>query len=234
MKRAYRARISTVLVTIPDLLSAAELAEVHALLDQGEFIDGRLSAGTEARRVKHNEELRQAPDLYQRLNRIVMNRLVRHPLYRLACLPLRVAAPFYARYRPGMTYGYHVDDPVMGGEERYRSDVSTTVFLTDPSDYEGGELSVRTTFGLQRIKLPAGQAVVYPSSSLHRVEPVRSGERRVAVTWAQSMVRDPGQRALLFELGQIRERLLAEQPELEETGRLSNVYANLVRMWADI
>jgi PKHD-type hydroxylase len=209
---------------------------VRALLAEAPFVDGRLSAGGIARRVKRNLEVdRSAAELLERLNQLVMGALVRHPDYRAGALPLRVAAPYYARYTPGMTYGAHVDDPVMGGSDGlYRSDIAITIFLNAPEEYEGGELVVRTSFGEQRVKLPAGDGVLYPASSLHYVAEVTRGERLVAVTWVQSLVRDPAQRELLYELNRVRERLLAEQPEAENTARLNAVYVNLIRMWSEL
>ena len=222
------------LLEIPEVLSPEQINQVRELLAQGRFIDGRLSAGLAAKRVKHNEELGPEDRLVQPLNNIVMGSLVRHPIYQSAVLPLKVASPFYARYAPGMTYGDHVDDPVMGPPQgRYRSDVSTTIFLSEPDEYDGGELVVRTPFGEQTVKLPAGHAVVYPSSSLHHVAEVTRGERLVAVTWAQSMVRDPARRELLYELNQARESLLKHRPQDDETKRVDVAYVNLVRMWAD-
>ncbi len=223
------------LLEIPEVLSPEQIRQVRELLSQGRFIDGRLSAGMAAKRVKHNEELGPEDRLLQPLNNIVMGSLVRHPVYQSAVLPLKVASPFYARYAPGMTYGDHVDDPVMGPPQgRYRSDVSTTVFLSEPDEYDGGELVVRTPFGEQTVKLPAGHAVVYPSSSLHHVAEVTRGERLVAVTWAQSMIRDPTRRELLYELNQARESLLKSRPGEDETKRVDVAYVNLVRMWAEI
>ncbi len=222
------------LVRIPHVLGAPQLEQVHALLAKARFVDGRLSAGTAARQVKHNEELAADEALHRDLNAIVMGNLVRHPVYKYGALPLRVAAPFYARYEPGMRYGDHVDDPVMGAEARYRSDVSITVFLNRPRDYEGGELLIRTSFGEQRVKYPAGDAVMYPSSSVHRVEEVTAGTRLVAVTWLQSMVRDPARRELLFELGQARDRLLSREAEAETTRQVDRSYVNLLRMWAEV
>ncbi|MFA7388026.1 MAG: Fe2+-dependent dioxygenase [Thiohalobacteraceae bacterium] len=223
------------LLTISGVIPPPQLQRVRQLLQRGQFKDGKLSAGKEAKRVKDNQELVQEPDLYSALNNLVMGCLVQHPLYQQAVLPRRVAAPYYARYTAGMQYGDHIDDPVMGaGAEQYRSDVSTTVFLCDRTEYDGGELVVRSTFGDQCIKLDAGDAVVYPSSSVHRINEVTRGERLVAVTWAQSLVRDSGKRELLHQLGQAREKLLQEQPEAEETAWISNSYANLVRMWSDL
>lgn len=223
------------LITIPNVLDAQQLRQVRALLDKARFVDGKLSAGMAAKKVKHNEEAVQDVALHQQLNQIVMGSLVNHPTFQLAAFPLRVATAFYARYRPGMTYGDHVDDPVMGPPGgQYRSDVSTTVFLNEPNEYEGGELVVRTPFGDQQTKLAAGSAVVYPSASLHHVTEVSSGERLVAVTWSQSMIRDAAKRELLFDMGSARQTLLEEQPEAETTKKIDISYANLVRMWAEV
>ncbi len=223
------------LLPIPEVLNPAQLEEVQRLLAEAPFQDGRYSAGKEARIVKQNEEMQQQDARYDRLNRIVMRSLVNHPLFQQAALPLRVASPFYARYRPGMTYGDHVDDPVMGPMTgRYRSDVSTTVFLNAPEDYEGGELVIRTSYGETRFKGEAGSAVVYPSHSLHRVDPVTRGERLVAVTWTQSMVRDAARRELLFELSEAREALLERAPTDPVTAKVSHSYVNLLRMWAEL
>ncbi len=223
------------LVQIPDLLDAGQLAAVRRLLEDAPFVDGRLSAGMAARPVKRNEELDPADRRIEALNRIVMGALTRHPLYLSAALPHRVAVPFYARYRPGMAYGEHVDDPVMGPPGgRYRSDVSVTVFLNAPEEYEGGELLIHTPFGEQRVKLPAGHALLYPASSRHRVAEVTRGERLVAVTWVQSLVRDPARREVLFELDRAREALLRADPTAEPARRVQAAYANLVRMWAEL
>lgn len=223
------------LLTLSGVLSTDQLQQIRALLADARFQDGGLSAGREAHRVKQNEEMVQEQELYTRLNNIVMGSLVQHAVYKQAVLPHRVAAPFYARYTPGMNYGDHVDDPVMGPMgQRYRSDVSITVFLSSAEDYEGGELVIRSTFGEQRIKLAAGDAVVYPSSSTHHVAPVTAGERLVAVTWAQSLVRDPARRELLYSLSQARDLLLEKSPRERETTLVSNSYTNLVRMWAEV
>lgn len=217
-------------VLTPDLLQGA-----NDLLARATFVDGKASAGLAAARMKQNQEAdRQAQDL-DRLDNLVMGALVRHPVYRAGALALKVAAPFYARYVPGMRYGEHVDDPIMGGaDELYRSDIAVTVFLNEPADYDGGELTVQTAFGEQQVKLPAGDAVMYPASSRHRVAEVTRGERRVAVTWVQSLVRDPARRELLYELHQVRERLLKEMPEHADTARVNAVYVNLVRMWSEL
>jgi PKHD-type hydroxylase len=155
--------------------------------------------------------------------------------YKAAAWPKRVAVPFYAKYEPGMEYGEHVDDPVMGqSPDLYRTDISTTIFLSAPDEYEGGELTIRDTYGERQIKLAAGSAVVYPSHSRHYVAPVTKGVRLVAVTWAQSTIRDPSQREMLYELNQAREMLFKELPESEATRKVSATFNNLVRRWIEL
>lgn len=224
------------LLRIPSVLDRQELELIRQILRGAPFVDGKLSAGQAAQRVKENTELdRRAVRELESLNNLVMGRLVQHPTYRSAALSLRVAAPYYARYTSGMRYGDHVDDPVMGSDgQLYRSDISVTVFLNEPAHYEGGELVIQTAFGEQQVKLPAGDAVLYPSSSLHRVAPVTRGERLVAVTWLQSLVRDPARRELLHELNTVRERLLASEPESENAQLVNKTYVNLVRMWGEL
>ncbi|NNJ94612.1 MAG: Fe2+-dependent dioxygenase [Halobacteria archaeon] len=222
------------LTHIQGVLNAPQLGAARKLLDAGSFADGSRSAGMAAKRVKHNEELSLDDARHAELNNLVMGCLVKHPVYRSAAMPLKVATPYYARYTQGMSYGEHVDDPVMGEGQLYRSDISVTIFLNDPADYDGGELIITTAFGDQSIKLPAGDAVLYPSSSLHRVSEVTRGERLVAVSWIQSMVRNAEQRTLLHELNQAREALLREQPDSDETRRVNHSYINLVRMWSEV
>ena len=223
------------LITIPDILDKQRLDFINQTLNEAKFIDGTLSAGMAARRVKNNEELAADDQQMQQLNNLVMGSLVQHDEFKAAAIPLRVAAPYYARYNKGMTYGDHVDDPIMGNAgQQYRSDVSTTVFLNEPSEYEGGELVISTSFGEQKIKLAAGSAVVYPSSSLHHVAEVTKGTRLVAVTWSQSMVRDPAKRELLYTLNQARESLLKLRPDDAETKKIDISYVNLFRMWSEL
>jgi len=222
------------LTRIEAVLDAPRLAAARALIAAGRFSDGRRSAGKAAQRVKLNEELALDPARRDELNNIVMGSLVQHPVYRSAAMPLKTAAPYYARYTSGMSYGSHVDDPLMGQGDIYRSDVSVTIFLNSPENYDGGELCIETPFGEQRIKLAAGDAVLYPSSSIHHVAEVTRGERLVAVSWVQSLVRSPEQRALLHELNQAREALLDNSPDADETRRVNQAYVNLVRMWSEV
>ncbi|MDH3318200.1 MAG: Fe2+-dependent dioxygenase [Betaproteobacteria bacterium] len=223
------------LLRIPAVLKPDELQLARSLLADATFVDGKLSAGAAARRVKANEELARGAAEIERLDRVVMGALTRHPAYRGGALPLHAASPMYARYRPGMVYGEHLDDPIMGtGGVLYRSDVAVTVFLSSAEEYDGGELVVSTVAGEQQVKGAAGDAVLYPASTIHRVSPVTRGERLVAVTWVQSLVRDPARRELLYGLNLAREKLLATAPEAEETAQVNAAYLNLIRMWSDI
>lgn len=223
------------LVAIPGVLNAEQLTRIRELLDNARFSDGRLSAGVTARRVKNNEEIAHNDQVLQQLNNLVMNNLYNHPVFQAAVLPHRLATPFYARYVKGKFYGDHVDDPVMGPVTgRYRTDVSMTVFLNDPAEYSGGETVIHTHYGEQKIKLAAGDAITYPSGSLHHVAEVTEGVRLVAVTWAQSMIRDPAQRELLYNLHLTRQALQNKYPDDNEVLKIDHTYINLVRMWAEI
>ena len=223
------------LLTVPKLLNPAQLEKIHEVLAGAQFVDGRLTAGFAAARVKHNLEMQQDPERSKLIIRILMASLAHNESFRFGALPHRVADPIVARYEPGMTYGDHVDDPIMGTSgPRFRTDVSMTIFLNPPEAYEGGELTIRTPFGDRQVKLPAGDAVIYPSSSLHKVAEVTAGERLVALTWIQSYVRDAARRELLYELNLAREGLLKEAPGSETTGYVDRSYANLLRMWADL
>jgi len=199
------------------------------------FVDGKVSTGAAARRVKHNLEAERGAAEFERLDEMVMGNLARHPVYRGGALPLHAATPLYTRYQMGMEYGDHLDDPIMGaGGVMYRSDVAVTVFLSAPEEYDGGELVIRGAAGEQMVKFPAGDAVLYPAGTIHHVNPVRRGERLVAVTWVQSVVRDPVRRELLYGLNLAREKLLANAPDAEETAQVNAAYSNLIRMWSDL
>ncbi len=224
------------MLKIPKLLGSPLIEKIHEILTGAEFVDGKLTAGMAAARVKNNLEMKKEPKRQELLVRILMGSLSQNETFKAAVFPYRMADPIFARYEPGMTYGDHVDDPIMGGGGGgiFRTDVSMTVFLNDPDSYEGGELVVQTAFGTQRVKLAAGDAVVYPSSSLHHVAEVTRGQRMVALLWIQSHVRDPAQRELLFDLNQAREQLLREAPEARSTALVDKSFANLVRMWSDV
>ncbi len=219
---------------IPGLLNHQMLAAVTSTAMQSEFVDGKLSAGIMAKPVKNNEEARIDRERLKALNRIVIGAYMHNETFLQHALPYRMAEPYYARYQSGMFYGTHVDDPVMGTENRYRSDISTTLFLSEPGDYKGGELCLETPLGQKAIKLQAGDAVIYPSSYLHRVEEVESGERLVAVSWIQSLVRQPDQRQILSDLASTRAKLSDNASNSAAAATISNCHANLLRMWSDV
>jgi PKHD-type hydroxylase len=223
------------LIEIRSLINEAQIQKIQEVLDRSQFVDGRQTAGKAAARVKNNMESAPSPDGQQLLNRILMASLGNNQQFKSFALPNRMADFIFSRYENGMTYGDHVDDPIMGGAGgRFRTDVSMTVFLNNPQDYEGGELTVRTPYGDKQVKLSAGDAVVYPSASVHQVAPVTKGRRDVALTWIQSFVRDAAQRELLYELDQAREGLLDEDSTSERAKQVDRCYANLLRMWADV
>jgi PKHD-type hydroxylase len=220
-------------VTIPDLLTSTQLEALCSVLRQGEFVDGKLSAGNDARHNKNNLELGADAERFDALNNVVMTALVQHPVYLQTTLPAKISAPIYARYLAGMEYGRHIDDPIMGAPgARYRSDISISIFLNAPEEYDGGELCIETAQGSQAYKLPAGSALLYPSTCYHAVTPVNRGERLVAITWVQSHIRRPDQREILLQLDQAR-NLLTGDDNTESYHKVNLCYANLFRMWAD-
>jgi len=222
------------LLTIKNLLTPDQLEIVRAPLAQGEYFDGAATAGAAAQRVKHNQELDRKHPARQKLVEAILSALTARPEFRFGAYPARIATPLFARYLPGMSYGDHIDDPLMGAPDNpYRSDLAMTLFLSDVESYDGGELVIETPFGTQQVKLPAGDAIIYPASSRHRVAEVTAGERLVMVTWIQSMVRDPAQREILHQLWKSREALLSRAPDDEATQLLDSGYTNLVRMWAE-
>lgn len=223
------------LLEIKNALDRDKLHNVLEVMKQAPFLDGKSSAGKHAQRIKNNLEMDQRSQQAQYLNELVVGSLLQTPEYQYGALPHNISQPFFARYQPGMQYGDHTDDPVMGQiGGQFRCDVATTVFLNEPGDYDGGELVVNTAFGQQQVKLKAGDAVMYPASSLHHVAEVTKGERIVCVFWTQSMVRDPARRELLYELNQARESMMASQPDSKETALIDRSYGNLVRMWAEV
>ena len=223
------------LLTLSRVLKPDEVALAREWLAGVNFVDGKASAGAAARRVKRNEEAERGAAALERLDQVVMGNLARHPAYRNGALPLHAATPLYIRYAPGMEYGEHLDDPIMGtGGVMYRSDVAVTVFLSAPEEYDGGELVIRDAQSERRVKLPAGDAVLYPAGTLHHVSPVTRGARLVAVTWVQSVVRDAARRELLYGLNLAREKLIQQAPDAEETAQVNAAYFNLIRMWSDL
>jgi len=223
------------LLHIPEVLTADEVREVRSMLDAAEWVDGRSTAGHQAAAVKDNRQLAPDSAQAQQLGAFVTDRLARHPTFASGTLPLRVLPPRFNRYEGGEAYGSHVDNavfPVPGAVASVRSDVSTTLFLSDPDEYDGGELVIQDTFGDHTVKLPAGDAIIYPGSSLHRVTPVTRGVRLASFLWTQSLVRSDAQRRMLYELDQSIQQLGADHPGHGSIDGLVNLYHNLLREWA--
>ncbi len=221
------------LLALQGLLAAAEVAELRRIGAEGEFVDGGVSSpGLAAAGIKRNEQLALRSEAQGRVETIVLAALDRNETFRTAAIPKLIRPPILSRYRVGMAYGTHIDNPVMRKPVPMRLDLSITIFLSDPETYKGGELCVETPYGEKRIKLPAGDAVLYPTTMLHRVEEIASGERLAAVTWIQSMVMDQAKRAMLYELALVVQWLHAGAAQSPYYHKLSNLRANLIRMWA--
>ena len=227
------------LLHIPEVLDAVQLARMRAGLDVAEWIDGRVTVGNQGAQVKRNQQLDDQSPLRKQLGEMVLAALAASPLFHAATLPKRILPPRFNRYEGGGEYGFHVDGAVMGLSghggipEQMRSDVSCTLFLNEPDDYEGGELIVSDTYGEHEVKLPAGDLIVYPSSSLHRVTPVTRGARLASFFWVQSMVRDGEQRGMLLDLDRSIQSLTQSGADRDSVLRLTNLYHNLLRRWAE-
>jgi PKHD-type hydroxylase len=224
------------LVAIPEVLSAEQVAECRRALGDAEWVDGRATAGYTSERVKNNRQIAERHPIARQLGDMIVGALERNPLFVSTALPRRIVPPLFNRYEGGETYGNHVDGavyPVAGTPHRVRTDLSATLFLSPPEDYDGGELVIDDTYGAHRVKLPAGDLILYPGSSLHRVEPVTNGTRLASFFWVESMVRDDGERRLLFDLDTAIQQLAAAQPDNPPVLQLINVYHNLLRRWAD-
>jgi PKHD-type hydroxylase len=219
------------ILCIGDVLDRAGLQALRATIATGVFVDGILSSGWASRLVKHNEQLGAGPAL-ELAQQKVIETLSANPIFSAAVLPRRFAPPLFARYEPGMAFGTHMDNPLMG-PDHMRADVSVTIFLAEPEDYDGGELVMETTGGEAAYKLAAGSAITYPTTMLHRVEPVTRGIREVAVTWAQSLVRRADQREILFDLERTGRALFERDGKSEHFDLINKSTANLRRMWVD-
>jgi PKHD-type hydroxylase len=224
------------LLTIPKVLTPAQVGHCLEQLSATDWVDGNETSGPMAARAKRNLQIPQDSPVTQTLGNLILDQLGRNPAFLSAALPQKVVPPLFNRYDPGMGFGAHVDNAIRYSPDgrRYRTDLSCTLFLSDPADYDGGELAVEGVFGTQGVKLAAGDMVLYPASSLHRVEPITRGSRWASVFWVQSMVRDDGQRRLLYDLDQAiisaRTALSDDHPSLAS---LTSTYHNLVRMWAE-
>ena len=224
------------LLHIPDVLSSEQVASARRQLDAAEWRDGRITAGHQSARVKQNSQLGETDPVSEEIGEVILSALPQLPLFISAALPLRIFPPLFNRYESGQAFGSHVDNAVrqVSTGHRIRTDLSATLFLSDPDDYDGGELVVEDTYGVHGVKLPAGHMVLYPSSSLHHVRAVTRGTRIASFFWIQSMVRDASQRSVLFDLDMAIVRLTQDAPGNPALVSLTGCYHNLLRMWAEV
>lgn len=224
------------LITLEDVLSADQVADFRRRLSATDWVDGRVTAGEQSARAKRNLQVPEDAPLARELGEIVLGALGRNPAFVSAALPLRVFPPLFNRYDQGMGFDTHVDNAIrFSGPVRYRTDLSATLFLTDPEDYEGGELIVEDSYGEHAVKLPAGHMVLYPATSLHRVAPIVRGSRWASFFWIQSMVRSDEKRALLHDMDTAIQALSAKVGQGDASVvSLAGSYHNLIRMWAEV
>lgn len=227
------------LVHIPALLNAEQLAHFRRQLDAADapWVDGRVTAGHQGARVKQNQQIAEGSPVALELGKQVLAALEQHPLFISAALPHRIYPPMFNRYQGGMQFGSHVDGSIRllpGTGEKIRTDLSATLFLMPPESYDGGELLIEDTYGTQTVKLAAGDMILYPASSLHRVNAVTRGTRLACFFWVQSMVRDDGQRTMLFDLDSAIQRLTATNADEAARVRLAGIYHNLLRTWSQV
>ena len=225
------------LLHIPEVLTPEQVAHCRRVLEGAEWVDGRVTAGHQSARAKENMQLPEGHPAARELGDLILAALERNPLFMAAALPSKVFPPLFNRYEGGQSFGSHVDNAVRqvtGTPHRVRTDLSVTLFLAGSDEYDGGELLVEDTYGVHGVKLPAGDLILYPASSLHRVNPVTRGARLASFFWVQSMVRDDGERALLFDLDTAIQRLAQDDPDHPSAAPLTSVYHNLLRRWADV
>lgn len=225
------------LICVPELLSKSEVAIVRKHMATAEWTDGRATTGAQSASVKHNTQIPQGNEVGDRLADLVLDAIGRSPLFLSASMPARILPPMFSSYTAGQKFGLHVDNAIRGvpgSGVRIRTDLSCTLFLAEPDEYDGGELEIETRFGAQQVKLSAGDAVLYPSTSLHRVTEITRGQRLVSFFWVQSMIRDEENRTLLFDLDQAIQQFAAKNgADDEHAVRLTGIYHNLVRRWAE-
>lgn len=225
------------LITIPEVFTREEVKEARAILDAAEWVDGKVTAGYQAQAVKDNRQLPEGHPAAVKAGEMVLAALARSPLFLSAALPLKVFPPMFNSYAGGGHFGTHVDTAIRAMAstgQRIRTDVSATLFLTPPEEYDGGDLLVEDTYGVHSVKLPAGHMVLYPATSLHRVTPVTRGARVSSFFWIQSMIRGDGDRTLLYDLDTAIQRLAKEAPGNQVGVQLTGVYHNLLRRWAEM
>jgi len=224
------------MIEIPGVLTPDQIRHCRQQLESAPWSDGKLTAGHSAVSAKANLQLPVGSATAVELGNLVVDAIGQHPLFVAATLPLKVLPPMFNCYRGGGTYGNHIDNAIRqlpGSPHRVRTDISCTLFFSDPDEYDGGELTVEDTYGTRGVKLPAGHMVVYPGTSLHRVTPVTRGARYAAFFWVQSFIRSDTRRSLLLELDTAIQRLTAQLPDAPELVQLTGVYHNLLREWAD-
>jgi len=225
------------LITIPDVLTKEQVAQARQILDQTEWVDGKVTAGPQASKVKDNAQLPEGSPAAKQLGEMVLMALARNPLFISAALPKTVFPPMFNRYTGGQHFGTHVDTAIRqiaGTGHRIRTDLSATLFFADPTEYDGGELCVEDTYGIKSVKLPAGHMVLYPATSLHHVKPVTRGARVCSFFWLQSMIRDDGQRTILFDLDRNIQQITRDYPNGPYAVSLTGIYHNLLRQWAEL
>lgn len=225
------------LLSIPDVLSQTQVTEARRVLAQAEWLDGRVTAGHQSADAKNNTQLSEASPVARKLGDTILEALGKNALFISAALPLRVFPPLFNRYEGGHSFGTHVDNAIRQVRDtphRVRTDLSATLFFSSAEEYDGGELVVEDTYGVHSVKLPAGHMVLYPSTSLHHVQPVTRGARIASFFWIQSMVRDDGERTLLFDLDLSIQKINYEHRNSDAAVRLTGIYHNLLRRWADV
>jgi PKHD-type hydroxylase len=225
------------LLAIPNVLTSTQVAEARQILDAAEWVDGKATAGHQGARVKDNMQLPVESPAARQVGAMILKALGANPLFMAAALPLHILPPMFNRYSGGQTFGNHVDGSIRtipGTGHRLRTDLSCTLFLAGPEEYEGGELIIEDTYGSKSVRLPAGHMILYPSTSLHQVTPVTRGTRLCSFFWLQSMIRDDSRRRLLFEMDIAIQRLGAENATHPSVVQLTGVYHNLLRQWAEM
>jgi len=225
------------LLQIPEVLTADQVLRARQVLETAGWVDGRVTAGHQSARAKDNMQLAEGSPAARELGAMVLGALEQSALFISSALPARVFPPLFNRYQGGQAFGTHVDNAIRqipGTPHRIRTDISATIFFAKPEDYDGGELIVEDTYGIHSVKLPAGHMVIYPASSLHHVKPVARGARIASFFWIQSMIRDDGERTLLFDLDLAIQRLNNAAADHSATMQLTGVYHNLVRRWAEV
>jgi Uncharacterized iron-regulated protein len=225
------------LINIPNVLTPEQVTEARKILDAAEWVDGKVTAGYQSAKAKDNVQIPENHPAARQVGEMILKALGKSPLFMSAALPAHVFPPLFNRYSGGQSFGTHVDNAIRqipGTSHRIRTDLSATLFFAAPDEYDGGELCVEDTYGVHRVKLPPGHLVLYPSTSLHHVKPVTHGARLCSFFWMQSMIRDDGQRSILFDLDLAIQRLSADHPNHPSAVQLTGVYHNLLRQWAEI